>query len=206
MSAAPNGFEELGFQRGSADKLAKRPFDDAAPEGVRGVKARVKSYQKGYKRGFDTTKRPRRAKASTGAISVNTSLEFGTSPPSGTEGNADQGFEASLPEQTNIFKGKLLPIAASAKPAISVATRQTSAPFAPSSEAPSAAPPPASALSQTLPGTTQVVVQQPPTFKDVAIAWLKDNWQYVAIGTGVVVVGATIYVVATKKSDKPVAA
>lgn len=51
---------ELGYSRGSADKLARRPYNDNAPSAVVGSMAE-KSFKQGYKKGFADTKVPRKS-------------------------------------------------------------------------------------------------------------------------------------------------
>lgn len=202
--------EDLGFQRGSADKLAGRPNDDSPPAAVSG-RAAVADYKRGYKRGYGKTKRVKGD--STGA---SWSVEFGTSPAPGSEGNADQGFAPAnpIPEpapyklSTNALKG--LSSAILPKAPIAVAQRQSATPFAP---APSAAPP-APMPMQTMPGVAEGIANAPSanapppmqtamvlSTSDKVMSWMKDHWQYLAVGAGVIAVGATIYVVAHKKTQ-----
>lgn len=57
-----------GMNRGSADKLARRPFDDAAPPKHRTTDTARRSYKKGYKAGYDKTRVPVTSGDSTGGI------------------------------------------------------------------------------------------------------------------------------------------
>ncbi len=216
-----NAYGELGLQRGSADKLAGRPFDDAPPASVDGSRAGVSGYKQGYKRGYGKTKPLKKGvAASTGAsyagISYNAEASVSTSPAPGSEGNADQGFSAPLPADkppvmlsASALKGLQQ---LTTKPKISVATKQAASPFG---GAPSSAPP-APVPMQTMPGTNANIVPgttgpgpeaMPPAAmvlskSDMVVSWLKDHWQYLAIGAGVVAVGTTIFIVAHRKTSQ----
>lgn len=212
-----SAFAELGFARGATDKLMGRARDESPPAEVT-TKSAVSAYKKAYVRGYDVTAVPTpsdsvgasvsfSASASTSPKSAPSSPAPSTSP--GAEGNADQGFNATLPEQKLITRLKL-PLFA-VKPSISVAKRDAAGPLgapAPSGPMPMpsytlpaeqqlAAPPPPGALP-----TMQLAVA-PATFADKAKAWWGENWKTVAVGTAaVVVVGGVVYV-ATRKSDNP---
>ncbi len=216
-----SAFAELGFARGATDKLMGRARDESPPSEVT-TKSAVSAYKKAYVRGYDATVVPTPSD-SVGA-SVSFSASASTSPKSspssptpskapGTEGNADQGFNATLPEQKIVTRLKL-PLFAT-KPAVAVATRQTaSALGAPAPSGPMPMPTqtmPAEQLGAPPPGalpTMQLEVAPqasltPATFADKAKAWWGENWKTVAVGTAaVVVVGGVVYV-ATRKSDNP---
>lgn len=189
---------DLGYQHGSADKLAGRPYDISRSKGN-------VDYVKGYRKGFKGTKRPEPAVSTGGGLSfsASASADFGTSPPSGTEGNADQGFDAPLPEAkaANPFFDKLQPVAP--KPQISVAQRQVSTPFG----APAA--PPSAPNTQVMP-TQQIAPQPPPggmtpmalSTTDKMMAWAKENWPYLAVGVAALGLGVTLYTVA-KSHEQP---